>query len=113
MSNNKQTAAKLDIDTRFLLANERTLLAWVRTSLAVEAGGVALVALHKQVAFLGVAILLAGGAVALIGYHRFIAADRAIRAGKMPPSGSGPAVQVFGVVAISIILAIAQITILK
>jgi putative membrane protein len=104
---------KLDVDTRFLLANERTLLAWIRTSLAVEAGGVALAALHKQQFFLGVMVLLCGGVVALIGYHRFIAADRAIRSGKMPPSGSGPAVQVFGVVGIALLLAIAQITILK
>jgi hypothetical protein len=54
-----------------------------------------------------------GAVVALIGYHRFLAADRAIRSGKMPPSGSGPAVQVFGIVAIALVLALAQITILK
>jgi putative membrane protein len=109
----KKKQERLDVDTRFLLANERTLLAWIRTSLAVEAGGVALAALHKQQVFLGVSILLMGAVVALIGYHRFLAADRAIRSGKMPPSGSGPAIQVFGIVAIALILAIAQITILK
>ena len=32
-------------DVRFSLANERTFLAWVRTSLALVAGGVALEAL--------------------------------------------------------------------
>jgi putative membrane protein len=109
----KKKQERLDVDTRFLLANERTLLAWIRTSLAVEAGGVALAALHKQQVFLGVSILLMGAVVALIGYHRFLAADRAIRSGKMPPSGSGPAIQVFGIVAIALILAIAQITFLK
>jgi putative membrane protein len=31
----------LDPDARFILANERTLLAWIRTSLTVIAGGVA------------------------------------------------------------------------
>jgi len=111
--NNKEQSERLDVDTRFLLANERTLLAWIRTSLAVEAGGVALAALHKQHAVLGVIVLLCGAAVALIGYHRFIAADRAIRSGKMPPTGSGPAIQVFGVVIVALVLAVAQITILK
>ena len=108
--NNKE---RLDVDVRFLLANERTLLAWIRTSLAVEAGGVALVALHKQQMFLGLAILFAGAAVALTGYHRFIIAERSIRAGTLPPSGSGPAIQVFGVVVIALVLAIAQLTILQ
>ena len=30
----------MDVDARFLLANERTLLAWVRTSLTLLAAGV-------------------------------------------------------------------------
>ncbi len=36
-------------DGRFSLANERTFLAWVRTALALLAGGVALEALHLPV----------------------------------------------------------------
>jgi len=63
--------------------------------------------------FLGIAVMLMGAWVALIGYHRFLTANKSIRAGVMPPSGTGPAIQVFGVVAIAIALAIAQMTILK
>ena len=37
-------------DARFSLANERTFLAWIRTSLALSAAGVALVAVDLPVA---------------------------------------------------------------
>ena len=37
----KKPKHDLDIDIRFLLANERTLLAWIRTALTLIAGGVA------------------------------------------------------------------------
>lgn len=103
----------LDVDARFLLANERTLLAWIRTSLAIEAGGIALIQIHKHHSYLGVATLLFGGLVALIGYHRFHVADRAIRNHKLPPTGIGPAVQVISVVTIAVVLSIAQFTILR
>ena len=36
-------------DPRFSLANERTFLAWIRTSLALVAGGVGVHALHLQI----------------------------------------------------------------
>jgi putative membrane protein len=104
---------ELDVDARFLLANERTLLAWIRTSLAIEAGGVALSAVHKHHSYLGEVVLLLGAVVALIGYHRFKAADKAIRAHQLPPSGLGPAIQVIMVVVIAAGLCIAQLTILR
>jgi putative membrane protein len=107
------TTEKLDVDTRFLLANERTLLAWIRTSIAVEAGGIALTQLHKQHSLIGTITMLLGAVVALIGYHRFRAADRAIRSGNLPPVGTGPAIQVFTVVIIAVVLAVAQFTFLK
>lgn len=102
---------KLDIDVRFLLANERTLLAWIRTSLAVQAGGIALTALHSHKPLLGIAVLILGIVVALIGYHRYQVADKSIRAGKLPPSGMAAALQMYAVVGIAVILALAQVTI--
>lgn len=109
----REKQEKLDVDVRFLLANERTLLAWIRTSLAIEAGGIALAQIHKQHVIVGIAVLLAGAAVALIGYHRYIVADRSIRNHHLPPSGSGPTIQVIGIVVIAILLAIAQLTFLR
>ena len=80
-------------DLRFSLANERTFLAYVRTALAVLAGGVAVIgyAPDRRIA-LGAGLgLLAVGFVALIGgYARWrhidkaIAADRPIETSSLP-----------------------------
>jgi putative membrane protein len=104
---------EVDVDARFLLANERTLLAWIRTSLAIEAGGIALFSLHKHHSYLGLLVLLFGAVIALVGYHRFRAADKAIRRQQLPPQGTGPALQVGLVVLMAIGLAIAQYTVLR
>jgi putative membrane protein len=103
----------LDVDARFLLANERTLLAWIRTSIAVEAGGIALIQVHKHHSYLGVSVLLFGGFVALIGYQRYRSANQAIRSNKLPPEGIGPALQVICVVLTALVLAAAEYTFLK
>jgi len=110
---NKLSPEEIDVDARFLLANERTLLAWIRTSLAIEAGGVALFSIHRHHSYLGLSVLLFGAIIALVGYHRFRAADKAIRAQQLPPEGFGPAFQVGLVVVIAIGLSIAQFTILR
>lgn len=104
---------KLDVDVRFLLANERTLLAWVRTSLAIEAGGVALLEIHKHHDYIGLTVLLLGAAMALVGYHRFWVTNRSIRRGHLPPTGIGPAIQVVAIVVTALALAIAQLTVLR
>jgi len=80
-------------DPRFSLANERTFLAYVRTALAVLAGGVAIVGFvpDRHVA-LGAGLgLLAVGFIALIGgYMRWrhieaaIVADRPVRVSVLP-----------------------------
>ena len=109
MKENEQN--QLDPDVRFLLANERTLLAWIRTSLGLLAGGVALAQLphtHGHEVY-GMLIVLFGAAVAITGYHRFVVANQAIRANQLPPVGWGPALQVVGVVAVAVILAAAQL----
>ncbi|MBW0091607.1 DUF202 domain-containing protein [Pseudonocardia sp. KRD-184] len=80
-------------DARFTLANERTFLAWLRTSLALVAGGIAVVALVPEfgvagarhvvgvvLAALGVAV--AGGAV--LRWHRVQAAME--RGDDLPPT---------------------------
>ena len=71
-------------DYRFSFANERTFLAWIRTSLALLAGGVALDALRlsvpaslqRVIAVVLVALALLCAAVA---WMRWARAERAMR----------------------------------
>lgn len=64
-------SAGRDPDYRFTLANERTFLAWLRTSLALVAGGVAVVSLVPEFGFVGarqvLGVALAGLGVAVSG----------------------------------------------
>jgi putative membrane protein len=75
------------VDYRFLLANERTFLAWMRTALGLIAGGVALdqfVRLENGeglVVAVAIAIVAAGAVVAIIGTVRWSRTDAAMRAG--------------------------------
>jgi putative membrane protein len=103
---------KLDVDIRFLLANERTLLAWIRTALTLEAGGVALAHFVSDSLLgfaTGLTAIILGAILAVIGYRRFRAAEMAIRAGRLPRMDKGPALEVILIVLIAVVLAIAQV----
>ena len=80
----------LDIDIRFLLANERTLLAWVRTGLALIGGGLAVGLTardHPKMIIVAFGAIIMGGLLNFVGYLRYRAADSAIRNGELPPTG--------------------------
>lgn len=80
-------------DYRFTLANERTLLAWLRTGLALVAGGVAVATYAPDLgvswgsAAIALALVLIGLGTALTGYRRWRANEAAIRAGRPLPDG--------------------------
>ena len=83
-------------DHRFSLANERTLLAWLRTALALVAGGVALaqfapdLGVHDGGPVVAVGLVLAGLATAAAGHRRYLRNERAIAAGQpLPASPAG------------------------
>src|SRR6478672_11735472 len=71
-------------DPRFSLANERTFLAWIRTALALIAGGVALEALvlpiHPVLRLVSSLALLAMGLfVPVLAWFNWAAIERAMR----------------------------------
>lgn len=80
-----------DPDARFTLANERTFLAWIRTSLALLAAGIALevlgLGLHDGFRIAASLVLLTTGTVlapaAWVSWGRY---ERALRDGTPLPS---------------------------
>lgn len=72
-------------DPRFTLANERTFLAWIRTSLALIAGGVALAELGPHLeprplrVVLSVAPVLTGAVLSLLAHRHWRGVDAALR----------------------------------
>lgn len=82
-------------DPRFTLANERTFLAWIRTALALLAGGIALEALglplHPGLRLAASLVLLAlGCAVPLVAWLHWGDVERALRRDEhLPPPRLG------------------------
>jgi ribokinase len=102
-------------DARFTLANERTFLAWIRTALALLAGGVALdllgLDLHSGFRLAASLTLVAAGIMLpLFGWLNWAATERALRRGDALPGSwlgafLGVAVTVAGVLlALAILL---------
>lgn len=98
-------------DPRFTLANERTYLAWIRTSLALLAAGIALevlgLGLHETYRMVASVILLLTGTVAApmawFGWARF---ERALRQNTPLPHSplALPVAVVIGIVGIIVLL---------
>ena len=95
-------------DYRFSLANERTLLAWLRTALALVAGGVAMTQFVPDLGFpaggpvVSIALLLAGLVTALAGHRRYARNERAIAADQPLPTSTA-ASWVTGLVAVLVV----------
>lgn len=77
-------------DYRFSFANERTFLAWIRTGLAMIAGGVALAAIGPVMSRawqhgLSVSLVLLGVLCVATAWLRWALAERAVRRGRALP----------------------------
>lgn len=96
-------------DPRFSFANERTLLAWVRTSLGLLAAGVALQALPVDIEeaprkWLAVLFILLGVGAAVSGWVRWARAERAMRREQPLPGSAVTVALVAGVALAALVL---------
>jgi putative membrane protein len=96
-------------DPRFTLANERTLLAWLRTALALVVAGIAVTALAElgePIRFVKVTsgmAFVAGAVTAIVGWRQWARAEAAMRHGEALPSALGAVVVVAGVLALALL----------
>ena len=81
-------------DPRFTLANERTFLAWIRTALALAAGGLAVVHLLPDFGGrepLGIGLLALSLVTAVASYRRWVLLETSMRRGETLPASRLPA----------------------
>jgi putative membrane protein len=85
-------------DYRFSLANERTFLSWIRTGLALVAGGLVAAQFLPELPVprlreaLAVGLLVLGAAVSLRALNHWLRCERAIRLGQDLPQSRFPSV---------------------
>jgi putative membrane protein len=95
-------------DARFSLANERTALAWVRTSLALLAGGIGLTSLARvadlpaSVDVLASLVCLLGAVVGASALRTYRRRDAAMRSGTALPQTRMLDVLVLSIVVFSV-----------
>lgn len=82
-----------DPDVRFTLANERTFLSWIRTGLALDAAGLAVVQLLPELVVpyaretVAVTLVVLGTIVASASFRRWASVEEAMRTRTpLPPS---------------------------
>lgn len=101
--------APIEPDYRFTLANERTFLAWQRTSLGLLAAAVAVVQFMPELPIPGMRHVLGAmvGMLAMLtagmGLQRWAQVDRAIRQGQPLPRPTTPVYLAGGLVMIGLI----------
>jgi putative membrane protein len=102
-------------DYRFTLANERTFLAWQRTSLGLLAAAVAVIQFVPDLGLpgarhaLGLVLTLLATATAGVGLWRWRQVDRAMRAGTALPRHPTPGYLAVGLTVIGVLVLVAAV----
>ena len=95
----------VDPDYRFTLANERTFLSWIRTSLALVAGGLGSLVVLKDiqgVEVIGIMVLVLALITASTAFRRWSLNERAMRLEQPLPASNLPRVTAIGVALIGV-----------
>lgn len=101
-----------DPDYRFTLANERTFLAWIRTALALIAGGLAVFQFIPEFnlrggrEILGAALIVLGTVLAIGSIMRWSSAEEAMRQDQPIPATRLPVVLATGVMVVTVMVAL-------
>lgn len=98
-----------DPDYRFSLANERTFLSWIRTALALAAGGLAAVTILDDFPgeeYLGVGLLTLSFLTAASAYRRWALNERAMRLDEPLPPSRLPMLMAIGVAVVAVTAAV-------
>lgn len=98
-----------DPDYRFTLANERTFLAWIRTALALAAGGLGAVTILNDFPgeeVLGLGLLTLSFLTAATSYRRWAVIEKAMRLSQPLPPSKLPLLMGVGVGLVSVVAAV-------
>jgi putative membrane protein len=100
-------------DARYTFANERTFLAWSRTSLALVVGGLAIAQLLPPFPgipwgrhVIGTPLILLGCVVSVVSYLEWKADQRALRHGRPLPRSRLPQILAIAITVIGLIAAV-------
>jgi putative membrane protein len=98
-------------DYRYLLANERTFLSYVRTALALQVAGLGILQFltHGRAGVrevFGLTMVVVGSWLGVIGYRRFRRNERTIRSGADMHTARSPALLALAVGAVPLVAAV-------
>ncbi len=106
-------AGESEPDARYTFANERTFLAWTRTSLAFILAGLGIVQLLPPFHgvpwgrhLIGVPLIVVGAVMAIVSYSQWVRSQRALRRGEPLPRSLLPVILAITVTAMAIISAV-------